>query len=49
MENIKKLEAYDTGVNLEYGDKLVTLSTCNSVEKDGRLFIVAKEVKNEQD
>lgn len=49
VENIKKLEAYDTGVNLEYGDKLVTLSTCNSVEKDGRLFIVAKEVKNEQD
>ena len=49
VENIKKLEAYDTGVNLEYGDKLVTLSTCNSVEKDGRFFIVAKEVKNEQD
>lgn len=47
VENIKKLEAYDTGVNLEYGDKLVTLSTCNSVEKDGRLFIVAKEVKFE--
>lgn len=49
VENIKKLEAYDTGVSLEYGDKLVTLSTCNSVEKDGRLFIVAKEVKDEQD
>lgn len=48
VENIKKLEAYDTGISLEYGDKLVTLSTCNSVEKDGRLFIVAKEVKNEQ-
>ena len=47
VENIKKLEAYDTGTSLEYGDKLVTLSTCNSVEKDGRLFIVAKEVKNE--
>lgn len=46
VENIKKLEAYDTGVSLKYGDKLITLSTCNSVEKDGRLFIVAKEVKN---
>ncbi|MFG6395358.1 MAG: class B sortase [Lachnospiraceae bacterium] len=49
VENIKKLEAYDTGVSLKYGDKLITLSTCNSVEKDGRLFIVAKEVKNGQD
>lgn len=48
VENIKKLEAYDTGVSLKYGDKLITLSTCNSVEKDGRLFIVAKEVKNEK-
>lgn len=47
VENIKKLEAYDTGTNLSYGDKLITLSTCNSVEEDGRLFIVAKEVKDE--
>ncbi len=47
VENIKKLEAYDTGTSLSYGDKLITLSTCNSVEEDGRLFIVAKEVKNE--
>lgn len=48
VENIKKLEAYDTGTDLKYGDKLITLSTCNSVEEDGRLFIVAKEVKNEK-
>lgn len=47
IKNIKKLEAYDTEVGLEYGDKLITLSTCNSVEEDGRLFIVAKEVKDE--
>lgn len=47
VENIKKLEAYDTGTSLSYGDKLITLSTCNSVEEDGRLFIVAKEVKDE--
>lgn len=48
VKNIKKLEAYETGVSLKYGDKLVTLSTCNSVEQDGRLFIVAKEVKSEK-
>ena len=40
-------DRYDTGTSLSYGDKLITLSTCNSVEEDGRLFIVAKEVKNE--
>lgn len=41
-EKIKSLEAYDTGVEMKYGDKLITLSTCNSVEKNGRLFVVAK-------
>ena len=41
-KNIHKLEAYDTGTDINYGDKLITLSTCNSVEKDGRLFIIAK-------
>lgn len=41
-KNIKKLAAYDTKKQLKYGDKLITLSTCNSVEKDGRLFLVAR-------
>lgn len=45
VKNIKKLEAYDTGVSMKYGDKLITLSTCNSVEEDGRLFIIAREIK----
>ncbi len=48
INNIKKLQAYDTGVAVNYGDKLITLSTCNSVEKDGRLFIIAKEVNDEK-
>ncbi len=46
VKNIKSLEAYETGVDFKYGDKFITLSTCNSVEEDGRLFILAKEVKN---
>ena len=41
-EKIKSLEVYDTGVKMKYGDKLITLSTCNSVEKNGRLFVIAK-------
>lgn len=42
-KSIHRLEAYDTGTDINYGDKLITLSTCNSVEKDGRLFIIAKK------
>lgn len=49
VKNIQSLEAYETGVRLEYGDKLITLSTCNSVEEDGRLFIIAKEVEDDEE
>lgn len=47
VKNIKSLEAYETGVDFKYGDRFITLSTCNSVEEDGRLFILAKEVKDD--
>ena len=38
----KKLELYDTGVGAEYGDKLITLSTCEYSRKNGRMVVVAK-------
>ena len=41
----KRLALYDTGVSAEYGDKLITLSTCEYSKKDGRLAIVAKRIK----
>ena len=44
VAGLKKLQVYDTGVDIKYGDKLVTLSTCNSRRRDGRLFLVAKEI-----
>ena len=31
------------GVNAEYGDKLITLSTCEYSQNDGRLLVVAKK------
>lgn len=34
---------YDTGVNAEYGDKLITLSTCEYSQNDGRLLVVAEK------
>ena len=40
----KQLAMYDTGVTAEYGDKLITLSTCEYSRVNGRLVVVAKRV-----
>jgi len=40
----KSLALYDTGVSAEYGDKLITLSTCEYSRTNGRMVIVAKLV-----
>ncbi len=40
----KELALYDTGVEAAYGDKLITLSTCDSSRTDGRLVVVAKRI-----
>lgn len=43
VKNIKELNIMDEKLELSYGDKLLTLSTCNSYTEDGRLFLVAKK------
>lgn len=43
VKNIKELNIMDEELELSYGDKLLTLSTCNSYTEDGRLFLVAKK------
>nr|WP_154960263.1 class B sortase [Paenibacillus xylanexedens] len=43
VQNIKKLALYDTGINAQYGDKLVVLSTCEYSTENGRLAVVAKK------
>ena len=35
---------YDTGISAEYGDKLLTLSTCDNITDDGRLLVIAKRI-----
>lgn len=40
----KRLSLYDTGMSAEYGDKLITLSTCEYSAQDGRLVVVAKRI-----
>lgn len=42
-DNIKELSLYDTGVEAEYGDRFLTLSTCAYHVEDGRFVVVAKE------
>lgn len=39
-----ELQLYDTGVTAEYGDKLITLSTCEYSHTNGRMVVVAKKV-----
>lgn len=40
----KQLSLYDTGVTAEYGDKLISLSTCEYSQVNGRLVLVAKRI-----
>lgn len=40
----KALSLYDTGVDAHYGDKLITLSTCEYSRDNGRMVIVAKRI-----
>lgn len=45
MEAMAELSLYDTGVNARYGEQLLTLSTCDSSEEDGRFVVVAKRIE----
>lgn len=47
MQEMAALSLYDTGVTAVYGDELLTLSTCDSSEQDGRFVVVAKRIKPE--
>lgn len=43
--NIKELSLYDTGVEAEFGDTFLTLSTCAYHVEDGRFVVVAKRTE----
>lgn len=36
---------YDTGVTAEYGDQILTLSTCSYHKENGRFVVVARKIK----
>lgn len=45
VEQVKKAALYDTEVNAQYGEQLLTLSTCSYHTDDGRFVVVAKKQK----
>ena len=44
VSGCRKHAIYDTGIVPQYGDKLITLSTCDYSIKNGRLVVVARRV-----
>ncbi len=45
VSNCKKRSMYDTYIDVEYGEKMVTLSTCTTDLENGRLVIVGRELR----
>ena len=44
ISQCKEFALYDTGVTAEYGDRLITLSTCEYSRQNGRMVVVAKKI-----
>jgi len=45
VREIMERSLYDTGISAAYGEKLMTLSTCEYSLKNGRVVVVAKKIK----
>jgi len=46
VANVRERSLYDTGVQAEWGDELLTLSTCSYQVKNGRFVVVAVHHRN---
>ena len=44
VKKCKELSFFDTGVTAKYGEKILTLSTCEGSQKDVRFIVVAKSI-----
>lgn len=44
VNELKRSEYFDSGISAKYGDTLLTLVTCDYVQKDARIVIVAKKI-----
>ena len=48
IEAVKERSFYDTGITADYGEKLLTLSTCEYSQENGRLVVVAKKIAEKE-
>lgn len=46
MECVKEKQLFDTGIDVKYGDKLLTLSTCYADEDNSRFCIIARRLRD---
>ena len=44
IKELEALKVYDTGVSLTREDKLITLSTCEYSQTNGRMVVIAKKI-----
>lgn len=44
IDRCQELALYDTGIDPQYGEKLITLSTCDKSIEDGRFVVVARRI-----
>lgn len=49
IEKVKQRSILDTGVDVAYGDQLMTLSTCTYEFDDARFVVVARQVRDGED
>lgn len=48
IQKYKRASFYETGITPEYGDELLTLSTCEYSNENGRLVVVARKVEENE-
>ena len=44
VRQCRSMSIFETGVQANYGDKLVTLVTCEYSQNNGRMILVAKKI-----
>ena len=44
VNNAKKASIYETNITATYGEQLLTLSTCEYSQEDGRFVVVCKKI-----
>lgn len=47
IKAVKERSLYDMGISAVFGDKLLTLSTCEYSQRDGRVVVVAKKINQQ--